>query len=37
MGDFLACFEYDGIEILELKDNKKSSGPWGRRDGHYNP
>ena len=37
MGDLLAYFKYDGIEILELKDNKKSIGPWGRRPGNYSP
>ena len=40
MADLLSHFEYEDIELLELKDRKSIDtldAHWGRRPGHYNP
>jgi hypothetical protein len=40
LGDLLYSFEYEGIEVLKLK-NRGSINPldahWARRDGHFSP
>ena len=40
MADLLANFEYEGKDVLELKDRNSIDtldAHWGRRPGHYNP